>query len=245
VTIRCLLALVAAACLAGANVEAQVNDGLEEALRRLLDERDAPTVLELSESARREVAQDELRASLTAHAEAPEPTAAQDQVNRMMGEAVELARAAPGVRVSTGGYNVYHDQPEKRAARWVAEQSLSLTGSDANVLLDLVGKLQAKGLAVQDLQWTLAAATRRNVERQLLGEALDALSRTARTAAEGLSLEFTGWRRVSLTPGATPMPPAYRARVAMAAEAMATPVAVAGTSEVVVNVSAEALLSRR
>jgi predicted secreted protein len=191
------------------------------------------------------VAQDELRASLTAHAEAPQPAEAQNQVNRMMGEAVDLARAAAGVRVSSGSYNVYHDQPEKRPSRWVAEQSLSLTSNDATVLLDLVGKLQSNGLAVQGLQWTLAAATRRNVERQLLGEALDALSRTAKTAAEGLSLEFTGWRRVSLTPATGPVPPPYRARAAMAAEAMAAPVAVAGTSEVVVTVNAEALLSRR
>jgi predicted secreted protein len=243
-TTRCLLAIAAAACLAGTTAEAQGNGGIEEALRRLLDNPNAPTVLELSESARREVAQDELRASLAAHAEAPEPVAAQDRVNRMMAEAVETARGAGGVQVSTGSYSVYQNEPENRPARWVAEQSLSLTGEDASVLLDLVGKLQGRGLAVQELRWSLATTTRRNVERQLLDEALDALSRTAKAAAEGLSLEFTGWRRVSLAPADTPSPP-YRARMAMAAEAMAAPVAVAGTSEVVVTVNAEALLSRR
>ena len=84
----------------------------------------------------------------------------------------------------------------------------------------------------------------RNVQmaRQLLSEALDALARTARTAADGLNLRVLGWRRISLTPSG-PIEPPYRARMAMAAQAeMATPVAAAGLSEVVVTVSAEALL---
>jgi uncharacterized protein len=205
-----------------------------------------PTVLELSEAARREVPQDEMAATLVAHAEAPDAAAAQDTVNRMMAAAVEAARKAPGVRHASGGYSVGQRQEREGGPMvWVAEQQLGLTGGDGAALLRLVGDLQGAGLAVQDLRWQLAPGTRRNVERQLLAEALDALQRTARTAADGLGLKVAGWRRVSLVPGGEPPGPVFRARMAaapMAAE-MAPPVAAAGTSEVVVVVNAEALLA--
>jgi uncharacterized protein len=205
-----------------------------------------PTVLELSEAARREVPQDEMAATLAAHAEAPDAAAAQDTVNRMMAAAVEAARKAPGgVRHASGGYSVSQRQEREGGPMvWVAEQQLSLTGGDGAALLRLVGDLQGAGLVVQDLRWQLAAGTRRNIERQLLAEALDALQRTARTAADGLGLRVAGWRRVSLVPGGEPPGPVFRARMAtaMAAE-MAPPVAAAGASEVVVTVNAEALLA--
>jgi len=203
-----------------------------------------PTVLELTESARREVPQDELVATLLAHAETPEPAAAQNTVNRMMKAALDTARRVPGVRESSGTYMVSQQHREGEPPLWVAQQQLNLTSDDGPALLGLVGELQGAGLAIQDLHWTLAANTRRGIERQLLSEALEALSRTARTAADGLGLRVLGWRRISLTPN-EPIPPPYRARAAMAAPSpeMAPPVAAAGLSEVVVTVSAEALLS--
>ncbi len=201
-----------------------------------------PTVLELTESARREVPQDTLVATLVAHAETPEPAAAQNTVNRMMKAALETARKAPGVRESSGTYMVSQQQRENEPPVWVAEQQLNLTSDDGPGLLGLIGELQGSGLAIQDLTWTLSPNTRRGIERQLLSEALDALARTAHTAADGLNLRVLGWRRISLTPSG-PIEPPYRGRMAMSAKAeMAPPVAAAGLSEVVVTVSAEALL---
>lgn len=201
-----------------------------------------PTILELSESARREVPQDELVATLVAHAETPEPAAAQNTVNRMMKAALETARRVPGVRESSGTYMVSQQQRENEPPVWVAEQQLNLSSDDGPALLGLIGELQGAGLSVQSLHWQLTANTRRGVERQLLSEALDALARTARTAADGLGLRVLGWRRVSLVPDA-PFEPTYRSRLATAAASEATPpVAAAGLSEVVVTVSAEALL---
>ncbi len=203
-----------------------------------------PTVLELTESARREVPQDELVATLLAHAEAPEPAAAQNTVNRMMKSALDTARKVPGVRESSGTYTVSQQQREGEQPLWVAQQQLNVASDDGPALLRLVGELQGAGLTIQDLHWTLSANSRRGIERQLLSEALEALNRTARTAADGLGLRVLGWRRISLTPN-EPIPPPYRGRMAMAAPQaeMAPPVAAAGLSEVVVTVSAEALLS--
>lgn len=214
--------------------------GLDALLGQLLAERQHQTVLELDETARREVPQDELTATLVARAEAQDAAAAQGQVNRTMAAALDAARKVPGVRPVTGGYSAGRVERQGRAPVWAAEQALDLTGGDGQALLGLVGELQKAGLAVEELRWGLAAATRRGVERQLLGEALDGLATRARTAADGLGLKLVGWRRVSLVP-ASPVE-RFRAPVAMAAAAEAPPVTAAGRSEVAVTVRAEALL---
>ena len=215
---------------------------LDALLGRLLAEEQHQTVLELDETARREVPQDELTATLVARAEAQDAAAAQGQVNRTMGAALDAARKVAGVRPVTGGYSAGREERQGRAPVWAAQQALELTGGDGQALLGLVGELQKSGLAVEDLRWDLAASTRRGIERQLLGEALDGLSAKARTAADGLGLKLVGWRRVSLVPASPPFE-RFRGPVAMAAAAEAPPpVAAAGRSEVAVTVRAEALL---
>lgn len=240
------LALALALVLGAASpVPAQdVPPGLEGLFDRLLRAQDRHTVLDLSETVRREVPDDEIVATLVARAQAQEPGPAQNEVNRRMAAALDKARAVEGVRVTSGGYHVYREQPSENVWVWVAVQELNLESADGERLLTLVGELQSAGLAVQDLRWQLADTSRRAIERSLLSEALQALEAKARTAADALSLTMSGWRRVSLAPDAQPMP-RFRAPMAMAAaDEAAPPVAAAGTSEVTVTVSAEALLAR-
>jgi hypothetical protein len=91
----------------------------------------------------------------------------------------------------------------------------------------------------------VADATRLAAERALLTDSLQAMEATARTAADGLGLVMSGWRRVSLVPNEMPMPRYRAASMAMAAEAAAPPVAAAGTIELTVTVTGEALLVAR
>jgi predicted secreted protein len=237
--------VVAAALLLAAGPVAAQEGGpasVDALLGPLLAERQHQTVLDLDETARREVPQDELSATLVGRAEAQDAAAAQAQVNRTMTGALDAARKVTGVRAVTGGYSAGREERQGRAPVWAAEQALELTGGDGQALLGLVGELQKAGLAVEELRWGLAAATRRGIERQLLGEALDGLAAKARTAADGLGLKLVGWRRVSLVPVSPPFEP-LRGRVAMAPAAEAPlPVAAVGRSEVTVTVRAEALL---
>jgi predicted secreted protein len=200
------------------------------------------TVLELSETARREVAEDELNATLYARAEAPEAGAAQGEVNRRMTDALAKARAAKEIRVGTGGYQVYREQPGENVWVWVASQELDLSAADGERLLALVADLQAMGLAVRELSWRVADATRRATERALLADALRAMDATARRAADHLGLSLSGWRRVTLVP-TEPQRPRYGATSApVGAEAGTPPVAAPGDTEVSVTVRGEALL---
>jgi predicted secreted protein len=62
------------------------------------------TLLRLSETVERSVRADELNAVLRAEAVGSSAAAVGEQVNRMVAAALERARAAPGVTVSTGSY---------------------------------------------------------------------------------------------------------------------------------------------
>ena len=127
---------------------------LDALLGRLLAEEQHQTVLELDETARREVPQDELTATLVARAEAQDAAAAQGQVNRTMGAALDAARKVAGVRPVTGGYSAGREERQGRAPVWAAQQALELTGGDGQALLGLVGELQKSGLAVEDCAGT-------------------------------------------------------------------------------------------
>jgi predicted secreted protein len=244
VTIRMPLVTLCLLLAAPLGARAQAGSDLETTLARLLG-RQQPTVLELSETTRRDVAQDELAATLYARAQAAEPGPAQSEVNQKMRDALAKARAAQGIRVTSGGYNVHREQPSENVWVWIASQELDLVAADGERLLGLVGELQGMGLAVQDLQWRVADATRLAAERALLTDSLQAMEATARTAADGLGLVMSGWRRVSLVPNEMPMPRYRAAPMAMAAEAAAPPVAAAGTIELTVTVTGEALLVAR
>ena len=243
-TIRMSLATLCLLLAAPLGAHAQDGGDLEATLARLLG-RQQSTVLELSETARRDVAQDELTATLYARAQAAEPGPAQSEVNRKMRDALTRARAVQGIRVTSGGYSVSREQPSENVWVWVAAQELNLAAADGERLLGLIGELQDVGLAVQDLQWRVADATRLATEKALLTDSLRAMEATARTVADGLRLVMSGWRRINLMPNEAPIPHHRAAPTAMAPDVLAPPVAAAGTAEVAVTVTGEALLATR
>src|SRR5690349_8113802 len=110
--------LAAAALLLAAGPAAAQEDAgtsLDALPGRLLAEQQHQTVLDLDETARREVPQDELSATLIARAEAQDAAAAQGQVNRMMAAALDQARKVTGVRAVTGGYSAGREERQGRA----------------------------------------------------------------------------------------------------------------------------------
>jgi predicted secreted protein len=202
------------------------------------------TVLALSETASRKVREDLLAALLEVRATAGDAATAQAGVNEAMAAARRLAERATGVEIETGRYSVYVERPEPERAdaaeRWVAAQALLLQSPDGDVLLRLVGELQDRGLAVQQLDWRVADATRQRVERELTGEALAALRERAEMAAAAMGMKLVGWKRLSLEGGRGPIVPFAERAVTMAAAP--PPVAIAGEAEVEISVSGEALL---
>ncbi|MDA8051568.1 MAG: SIMPL domain-containing protein [Rhodospirillales bacterium] len=197
------------------------------------------TILHLSASATVEVMPDELDATLSAEAAAHTPVEAQGKVNRMVSQALAAARAVAAVGVSTGSYSVWRvTEPNPQ---WRANQALVLKATNGAALLGLVGTLQAEGLAVSSLAWSLASKTAATAHDKAEALALAALKAKAERTASLLGLHFTGFLQVWLGPRGQPPP---RPTAFLAARAIPGPSAVPGESSVVATVSGEAKLEQ-
>jgi predicted secreted protein len=202
------------------------------------------TRLSLSETATVTIAPDELQAVLHAEATAPTASEAQRAVNAAMADALARAKQAPGIVAATGGYGVYRDTSSK-PERWQASQTLALHSADGAALLTLVGALQQKGLAVDDLHWQLSDDATRKAQAEAMRRAIAALRAHVDEAAGLLGLSFVRFVSVQLQ-----TPPLFRPQ--MRAMAMATassapaptpPSAAAEDVPVSATVSAEASLA--
>jgi predicted secreted protein len=203
------------------------------------------TLVNLSASERMTLPQDLLTAALRIEARGAEPRKVQDDINKAMTRALALAKAVPTVKTSTGGYQVYEQRLERNVRVWQGQQTVQLESKDSAALLDLAGKLQGAGFAVSGLNWSLSPERAESVRDELLVKALGNLK--AKAALVARTLGKSGYELTDVNLDGAPQPvPMYRAvrmEMAMAADGtVAAPVAEAGETEVVVGVSARALL---
>lgn len=215
---------------------------------------DDATLLTLSENAERDVTPDTMRARLIAQATAEAAATAQASVNAAMARALTRAKAL-GLEVETGSYNTYQENPVRPQALpagarppaplWRAQQSLLLTSKDDAKLLEAVGALQAEGLALQELGYTLSREQQRAQQDDMFAEALQRLAARAEKAAAALGMRFEGWARVGLNGGVMQRPVMMKAMGMSARAEAAPPVAAAGEQTISVTVDGEAILRRR
>ena len=242
VPVLALLLLAVAAC---DNARAQT-------VQRTLP--DDATLLTLSESAEREVTPDTIRARLLAQATSESAATAQASVNAAMARALTRARAL-GLEVETGSYSTYQESPQRPQSLpagakpplplWRAQQSLILTAKDDAKVLEAAGALQAEGLALQELGYTLSREQQRSQQDDMFAEALQRLAARAEKAATALGMRFEGWARVGLNGGVTTRPVMMKAMGMSARAEAAPPVAAAGEQTISVTVDGEAILRRR
>ncbi|MBO1076380.1 SIMPL domain-containing protein [Roseomonas marmotae] len=198
------------------------------------------TLLRLSETGEVTRAPDELRLELRAEARGSEAAAVQAQVNRAMQAALERARAAQGVRASTGNYWTNRD-PESR--QWTASQTLVLRGAEAAPLLELAGQMQGQGLAMAGMGWNLTREATQAARQEAGKLAIEALRARAAAVAEQLGMEVAGIRLLSLDAPEAPMP---RMAMAMAARGpAAAPPPVSAPEDVAITATAQAELVLR
>ncbi|MCW0232973.1 MAG: SIMPL domain-containing protein [Ferrovibrio sp.] len=237
-----LLLLAVAAC---------DNAGAQTVQRTLPDD---ATLLTLSESAEREVTPDTIRARLLAQATSESAATAQASVNAAMARALTRARAL-GLEVETGSYSTYQESPQRPQSLpagakpplplWRAQQSLILTAKDDAKVLEAAGALQAEGLALQELGYTLSREQQRSQQDDMFAEALQRLAARAEKAATALGMRFEGWARVGLNGGMAVRPVMMKAMAAAPRQDFAPPVAAAGEQTISVTVDGEAILRRR
>lgn len=200
------------------------------------------TILHLSETGRVTVQPDELVAMLRLTANGVGAAGVQGKINAAMEAAMARARAVPAVTASTGFYQVWRTN---QTDQWHAEQSLTLRAHNAPVLLELVGNLQAQGMATSGLGWVVSPEVARTARAEATRQALSALRARAEEAAAIVGLNFVSFRDIRLD-GAVQQPFAPRMMTAMAASSASDakpPSAEAEEVTIEATVSAEVALA--
>jgi uncharacterized protein YggE len=199
-------------------------------------------LLHLTETASVKVPPTLLVADLMATASAPAAVPAQRHVNDLMAQAKKLTEGTPGVTVSFLDYTAsYVDAAQGQPARWIASQTLEIRGEAGETVLDLVGRLQAIGLAVGDLGWQVPAEQAEAARRDATIKALTALRQEAAAAAAVLGLQVAGYHSIDLSGGPMPMP-MRASRMMAAAAGMPSPQATAQPQDITATVSAQVIL---
>ena len=207
-------------------------------------------VLNLGATEQQEVSQDTLNATVEFSAQGRNQTTLQNEVNAAIAKALAAAKSVETVNVQTGYYQVYQVQNDPGVFSadnpvWRAQQSLQLDSLQAPALLALIGDLQAQGLTVSNLWYSLSTARYEEVSAALTTKVLQTLQQRAESAGKALGKPVAALVEVSLDGNANV--PVLREAYALARGAMdmkmTTPSAEPGESTVSVSVSARAILS--
>ena len=197
-------------------------------------------------SATATITNDRLQAWLRAEAENASASAAANQVNAAIAKALADAKAYPSLKVASAGYSTYQVSDKAKAQRWRVVQTISLDSGDFSAAAAFITKMQDEnGLLLSGMGFALSEKARHEAEDSVTQQAIKTWQERAQQAAQGLG--FGAWRtgRVSVqTSDGGRVYPVARAQ-AMGAAVAAAPVALeAGTTDVTVNVSGEALLEQ-
>ena len=205
----------------------------------------APPTVTVTATATTTVANDRLEAWLRAEAEDVSPATAASQVNAAIAKALADAKSFAAVKVATAGYSTQQIAEKGKPTRWRVTQSISLESSDFTQAATLMSRLQDQnGLLLSNMGFSLSDKVRREAEDSVTDQAIKGWQARAQAAAQGLG--FAAWRigHVTVqTSGGGPIYPQMRAQ-AMASPAGAPVTLEAGTTEVSVTVSGEAILEQ-
>lgn len=202
-----------------------------------------PTVT-VSASSTATIVNDRLQAWLRAEAENVSPAVASSQVNAAVAKALASVRAVAGIKVATTGYSTQQIVEKGKPSRWRVSQTVTLDSADFTAAATLISKLQDDdGLLFSGMAFSLADRTRRDAEDGVTQQAIRGWQSRAQQAAQGLG--FGSWRPGHINVQTSDGGRAYPMMRAQAASSIsgASPVALeAGTTDVTVTVSGEAIL---
>ncbi len=212
----------------------------------------------LSATEQKKIKQDLLVANLRIEVDNKDSQKVQDDINKVMKTALDIAQAEPAIKVSTGSYYVYNFDPEpappkplssdemKKRMVWKGSQTIELRSKDAQKVLDIVAKLQDMGFVMNGLNYTLSSELAEAQKDELLIGALKKIQDKAALVAKALGK--SGYEIAELTIDGSYIPQQPVAMMSMARggrmekEDMAAPVAAPSEDDVSLSVSARVIL---
>jgi predicted secreted protein len=197
-------------------------------------------VVNLQASARREVPQDLLRATLFVESQDSDPAALNKRLNTWMNEALQDSRAFATVKVSSGNrqsWPVYGKQG-RTIEGWRSRAELRLESRDFAAAGLLLAKLQ-KQLQIGQLDFSLSDSAMQQAEAALLTDALAAFRAKAQVVQGALGSKGYRVVQIHVQPGMEGSPPPMVAmrKGMLAAAAMPAPEVEGG--EMVVSVTVQ------
>jgi len=206
-------------------------------------------IVSLSASADAVLDNDRMSATLVVQAEAKEPAALADEINRTMRWALDALDTWPDIARETRDYRTWPRRDTSQARRligWSGSQSLAIESGDFAAMAEAMQTLQER-LQVQGTSLDVSVEARREAADELIDEALEAFERRATRVTA--TLGATGYRILEIDvrteEGGYAPPPMMRSRM-MEADAMAVaePGIAGGTSRLAAHASGRVQLVR-
>ncbi len=203
-------------------------------------------VINLDASARAEVANDLLMATLYVEKTNSDASKLAAEVNRTLNQAVRLVHEFPGVKIETGAQSTWPVYDAKnRLTGWRTRAELRVESKDFDAASRAIAKMEGN-LQLSGIHFVLAPDTATATENRLIDSALKAFEARADIVAR--SMGARAWRAVNLNVNAGNNRPPMPVMRAMAMKADAVEVApqefAGGDSEIVVNVNGAIQLQR-
>jgi predicted secreted protein len=196
----------------------------------------AGTLVEFAAEASRKAPNDHAQASAYVEATDSNPAELARKVNAALASALQTAKAVPSVKTRSGAVHTFPTYGKSgRIEGWRMRSELLMETGDIAPLSELLGRLQAAGLAVGQIALAPSPETRRKAEDEITLEAIAAFEARARLIAKAAGKPYRT-RQMSIQSGRPPVMPVPRAAM-MAADA-AAPIE-AGESQVTVTVSGQ------
>lgn len=165
-----------------------------------------------------------------------------DDINRVMSWALQTTSQFSDIEVATQDYRTDPVYQNNRIAGWRARQSLEIRSASADVISDVLGRLQEK-LAVSGISYETTPALRRSVEAELTDRVLAAVQSRAERIATAMGRVSYRVVRIDINANGNRPPVAYRSSPMVAAEAVAPPALTGGDQTLTVNANVEIELS--
>ncbi|CAM3679342.1 SIMPL domain-containing protein [Pseudomonas wadenswilerensis] len=188
----------------------------------------------------KEVARDLMVVTLYSEAQNTDPGKLATQITETMNKAVKQAREVKDVKISQGSRNSYpiYDNKGQKITGWRERAELRLESADFPALSQLTGTL-LQDLKMGGMDFSIAPATRKTSEDDLLKDAVNAFKARAQLATEALGGK--GYKVVNLNLNSSGYPHPYARsapmmmKAGMAEDAAAVPEIEAGTSQVTLS----------
>ena len=206
---------------------------------------DAPRYNQISLRAEvsKDVPRDLMVVTLYSEAQDTDPGKLAKGITETLNKALQQARQVKDVKVSQGSRNSYpiYDSKNQKITGWRERAELRLESADFPALSKLTGELQST-LKMDNMEFSIADATRKSSEDALLKDAVAAFKARAQLATDALGGK--GYKIVNLNFNTNGYPMPYARGGMMMKAAMAdsapTPEVEAGTSQV--NMSADGVI---